>query len=236
MNWEVPANLWKNGDVWIIGGGASITKQFNIPNDIVDKVGRGELPLSSYSPYMKSIHGKHVIGINVAYMLGNWVDMTFFGDNNYFLNHKDDMYYNFPGLKVGCANACQRYPWAKFLCRDNRKPFGITNIRKAIAWNGNSGAAAISVAANAGAKRIFLLGFDMCLDDTNATHFHNEYRKGQDRNIPKDEKKLPYQRHIRGFPTILADAMQRGIEIINVSPTSAITEFKKVSLSEALTL
>ena len=83
MNWTVP-RIWEGGDVWIIGGGPSITKEFQIPSEVVNDVVIGKKPLSLYSPYMESIHKKHVIGINVAYMLGPWVDMVFFGDNNFF--------------------------------------------------------------------------------------------------------------------------------------------------------
>jgi len=39
-----------------------------------------------------------------------------------------------------------------------------------------------------------------------------------------------------GFPVIQNDANARGIEIINCSPESAIQEFPKISVKEALKL
>lgn len=235
MNWTVP-KLWVGGDVWIIGGGPSITKQFDIPKEIVDSVIDKKHDISIYSEYMKPIHDKHVIGINVAYMIGNWIDAVFFGDNNFFLKHKEAMY-QWPGLKISCASNTGGIKWVKTLLRDRSKTFGISNNSSTVGWNGNSGAAAISVAANAGAKRIFLLGFDMKLDSENLQHWHSVYRpRPTSENIMQLKKGTPFHRHLRGFPAIANDANKRGIEIINVNPESAIESFNKVSLIEALSL
>ena len=92
MNWQVP-RMWEGGDVWIIGGGPSITKEFGIPDNIVQGVFKKELPLSAYSPYMSFLHDKHVIGVNVAYLLGDWVDMVFFGDKGFFICEGKVSYY-----------------------------------------------------------------------------------------------------------------------------------------------
>jgi hypothetical protein len=229
MNWTVP-RIWEGGDVWIIGGGPSITKEFQIPSEVVNDVVIGKKPLSLYSPYMESIHKKHIIGINVAYMLGPWVDMVFFGDNNFFVRHKEALY-QFPGLKLSCTPSTDKFPWVKYLSRNPTRPAGISPTPQTVSWNKNSGAAAISVAVHTGAKRIFLLGFDMRLDTANSQHFHSVYNvNGQ----PKNVRSLPFQRHLQGFPAIARDAKSLGIQIINVNPESAINEFPKMSLKEAL--
>jgi hypothetical protein len=159
MSWIVP-RMWEGGDVWIIGGGSSVTKQFGIPKQIVQNVITEVSPPSIYSPYMREIHEKHVIGINVAYLIGDWIDMVFFGDGGFFLKHKEGLA-KFPGLKVCCQPNAAKYAWVKMLGRDTRQGKGISPNPRTVCWNNNSGSAAISVAANAGAKRIFLLGFDM---------------------------------------------------------------------------
>ena len=61
MIWQVP-HIWDEGEVWILGGGPSVTKQFEIPNSLVQEVVNGAKPPSAYSPYMSRIHKKHVIG------------------------------------------------------------------------------------------------------------------------------------------------------------------------------
>ena len=232
MTWRVP-HIWDEGDVWIIGGGPSIPKQFNIPDKIVRKVVSGSFSPDVYSPYMSALHDKHVIGINVAYQLGDWMDMVFFGDGGFFLKYQERLA-KFPKLKVSCSPKTNDVPWVKYLFRDHKHPRGITSNPKAVSWNGNSGAAAISVAANAGAKRIILLGFDMKVNDRSDQHWHDEYGRSAGKGTEHRAKKLPFHKHLRGFPAIADDAKRRGIEILNASPESAIECFRKVSVKELL--
>jgi len=223
--WAVP-RIWEDGDVYILGGGPSITKQFNIPAAVVQEVVKGESP-RVYSPYMSFLHDKHVIGINVSYMIGDWMDMAFFGDSNFLGKHMQGLI-NFPGIKVSCNAMVKSYDWIKYVARENRTK-GISNNPRCVCWNGNSGAAAISVAANAGAKRIILLGFDMHLDEANKQHWHNIYKKQPN---PEKLHALPFHRHLPGFPVIAHDARKRGIEILNACPDSAIECFKKINITE----
>lgn len=229
--WNVP-KIWNNGDVWILGGGPSIIEQFEIPQEVVNDVITKRQPLSAYSIFMQPIHKKHVIGINVAYQIGTWIDMVFFGDPGFFEAHKNELV-NFPNLCVTSVTEIEKFEWLKFVNRDPSKPFGISEHPATISWNKNSGASAISIAVHAGAKRIFLLGFDMQLDTKNTQHWHSVYNEG---GRPKDMGKLPFARHLEGFPAIAVDAKRKGIEIINVSPKSAITVFPKMSLKQALTI
>lgn len=229
--WNVP-RMWEGGDVWILGGGPSVTKQFGIPDSVVQKVVAGISPPSVYSSYMSGIHNKHVIGINVAYLIGDWIDVVFFGDVGFFLIHKERLA-KFPGLKVCCHPSVEKHNWVKYLLRDRNKSKGISNAVNTISWNNNSGASAISMAAHAGAKRIILVGFDMKLNGNNQQHWHDLYGKGEIRGV-RELQKLPFERHLRGFPEIARDARKLGIEILNASPTSAIDDFPKFSVKELL--
>jgi len=232
-SWKVPS-MWEGGEVWILGGGPSLPRQFGVPEDVIKKVYSGDLTPGAYSEYMQAIHEKHVIGINMAFKIGNWIDMVFFGDNKFYLQSRQDIA-KFPGLKVTCHTNFKNTNHnekIKYLQKDKSKPKGITEHRGKVSWNANSGAAAISVAANAGAKRIILVGFDMTLDEGNNQHWHKFYQvKG---SKPRDEKKLPFNRHLSGFEQIAKDAKKKGIEIINASPSSKITQFKKVSVKELI--
>lgn len=234
MSWQVP-RMWDGDDVWILGGGPSVAKQFGIPDEVVDSVIKGTSPASVYSPYMSALHNKHVIGINVAYLLGDWIDMIFFGDIGFFLKHQQGLA-KFPGLKVSCHPQMEKYDWVKHTPRDGNHPRGISDNPKMASWNGNSGAAAISIAANAGAKRILLLGFDMKLDENKNQHWHDCYGKVAARKTrdPRKPNHLPFDRHLRGFSEIARDAKRRDIEILNVCPDSAIKEFPKYTLKELL--
>jgi hypothetical protein len=232
MGWKVP-RIWDGGEVWIIGGGPSLPKQFNIPDEIVRKVFAGEAPLNTYSNYMTPLHKKHVIGVNVAYLLGNWVDMVFFGDSGFFLKHLHGLA-RYSGIRITCHSDVKKYDWVKFMARD-RKAHGLSSSPEMICWNNNSGAASINVAVHTGAKRIILVGFDMKLSTDAHQHWHNAYGKGAiNMKDARKMMKLPFQRHLRGFPDIARDAKKLGIEILNASPDSAIQDFKKVTVKELL--
>jgi hypothetical protein len=231
--WEVP-RIWN--EVWIIGGGPSITEQFDIPKQIVQKVINGG-SISEYSDYMNAIHEKHIIGINVAFMLGDWIDWVFFGDTGFYLKYAR-MLAGFSGLKISCSPKTKSVNWIKYLERSSGA-FGISDKPYKVCWNGNSGAAAISVAVHAGAKRIVLLGFDMNLGENNIQHFHGMYRGGARPPSPKrirgvERVILPFNRHLKGFPAIARDAKRLGVEILNASPRSRIDVFRKVSVKEIL--
>jgi hypothetical protein len=231
MNWIIP-RMWDGADVWIIGGGPSLPKQFGIPNKVVQSVISGSALPSVYSPYMEALHNKHVIGINVAFLIGDWIDMVFFGDGNFFLQNFEKLA-AFPGLKVSCDSKSVKYGWVKNMARDGNKNLGLTTKPGYVSWNFNSGCAAINVAANAGAKRIILLGFDMKLDNSNLQYWHDLYGKGTEMT-ERRLMGLPFERHLRGFPAIAADAKARGIEILNGSPDSAIEQFPKFTVKELL--
>jgi len=234
MIWEVPL-MWEEGEVWIIGGGPSLPRQFDVPDAVIQKVISGSLPLSAYSPYFAAIHNKHIIGVNVAYLIGDWIDMVFFGDKGWWLANREQLA-KFPGLKVSCHPKFNSNEFAteriKYLARDKQHSRGISSSLSTVSWNSNSGAAAISIAANAGAKRIILLGFDMKLGMNNKQHWHGLYGSAKRKEI--NARKLPFHRHLRGFPEIAKDAKRRGIEIVNACPDSMIECFRRVSVKELL--
>lgn len=226
--------MWEDGECWIIGGGPSITKEFDIPGDLVQSVKAGDEPLSAYSPYMDKIHDRHIIGVNIAFLLGNWIEVAFFGDGGFFLKNRKDLA-NYTGLKVSCSPKINSVRFKtdniKYLTRDRDRPRGISRNPHKVSWNSNSGAAAISLAAHTGVKRIILLGFDMKCAADNSQHWHNKYGRSPGQEIKRPHR-LPFRRHLLGFPQIAKDAEKMGIEILNASPDSEIDVFKKVKVKE----
>ena len=234
MPWEVP-KMWEGGECWIIGGGASLTEQFNIPKDIVQQVLSKELTPDVYSPYMFSIHSKHVIGVNAAFLIGDWIDMMFFGDARFFLEYRVRLA-EFSGLKVTSHERPSKAKYAKenikYLPKNPKWGKGISPNPSTVSWNGNSGAAAISVAVHTGVKRIILVGFDMKLNENYKQHWHGLYgTAGRKDGNPRG---LPFHRHLLGFKAIHRDSLIRGVEILNACPGSAITQFRKVTVKELL--
>lgn len=232
MLWTVP-KLWDGGECWIIGGGTSMPRQFHIPLDIINQVSTGKLPYTAYLPYLEPLKDKHVIGINNAYRLGSIIDVCFFGDCSWYLVHRIALA-SFDGLKVTCCNRFRQrsekeMEGIKYLAKDKQVNHGISTNPQCVAWNNNSGAAAISLAHHLGVKRIYLLGFDMKLDnDKRFSHWHGSHNHAKKNFVP------PFARHLKGFPSIAKHAQNLGLEIINTNPDSAIKEFKVVQVDEIL--
>ena len=224
MFWKMP-KIWDGGECWIIGGGPSIVEQFNIPDNVVEAVKSGEAPLSEYSPYLKALHGKHVIGINMAFEIGNWVDICFFGDQSFYGRFKGGLM-RFPNLKINCSlDVSKPFPNVKRMRRlATSQTYGIATKPDSLRWNSNSGGSAINLAYHTGVKRVYLLGYDM-VKNGHGTHWHNSYGK---------KTRTPYTTHLKCFQHIARDAEKLGLEIINVNPQSAIKQFPKKALSEIL--
>lgn len=230
MSWTVP-NMWDGGECWIIAGGPSWLYEFNIPKETIKAVMAKTKQPSEFSSYLKAIHNKHIIGVNNAYQIGNWIDILFFGDCSWYNVHRLALI-DFPGIKItSCPNRTfDKKERIKKLDRDKFHKKGISSDKSKVSWNSNSGAASISVAAHLGVKRIILLGFDMAIDNhSKYSHFHGSHRKPE-----QGIKSPPFKRHLMGFPAIKEDAKNMGIEIINASPKSTIPEFPRVSVNELL--
>lgn len=231
MDWRVP-KIWQGGDCWIFGGGSSIMEQFDVPVEVCKQVYENTAPLSILTPYLERIKDKHIIAINAAYKSLPFADMVFFGDYKFFRWNKQTLL-QFPKPIISSSTELRDHKRVKYLGRDNRKPRGISLRQGYVSWNTNSGSAAISIAVQAGAKRIFLLGFDMHRQG-GKKHFHNDYAKPE--RIERTKKTVTdnFDRHLLGFPVIKRDAKELGIEIYNVNPNSKIKQFPKLTLKEAL--
>lgn len=235
--WKVP-RMWEGGECWIIGGGQSAPYQFDVPENIIRQVTNNELPPSAYSPYFSPIHGKHVIGVNMAYLLGHWIDIIMFGDSGFYLKNRSGLA-QFPGIKVTCNTNMGPNASKGKLKTDNSIKLlqqigskGISKNPQSVCWNGNTGGAAINLAIHTGVKKIILVGFDMRLIN-DQQHWHQLYGK---REINEHRlRKLPFDRHLRCFLPIAKAAKRLGVEIINASPDSAIEEFRKLTVKQSLT-
>jgi len=231
---QIIPNMWEGGECWIIGGGPSMPRQFGVPEDIINTVQNGESSLEAYSPYLSAIHGRHVIAVNMAFRLGRWVDIMLYGDGKFYWDNWQDLLH-FPNQKYTCnPNTAPGKPGVynvKYVARDGGHPMGITKKKDMVSWNKHTGGAAINVAYHLGVKRILLLGFDMKLAENGKQHWHGLYASAKN---PRPTRALPFSRHLPSFKYISQDAKRLGLEILNVSPDSAILELKKVELKDVL--
>lgn len=224
MIWQVP-KIWSGERCFIIGGGSSFARQLNVPEEIITQVHSKKLSPTSYLPYLSILKNEHVIGVNMAFLFGEYLDFVFFGDQNFWKNNKTDLF-NSKSPVVTCHDAVKNIRQLK---RDTKKRLGISNKSSdMVSWNGNSGAAAINFAYHTGVKQIILLGFDMNLDAGNNQHWHKAYQSRL------DKVQGTFKVHMSAFPEIAKDAKTLGIEIINANPESAINSFAKVNLRDVL--
>lgn len=224
MSWTAP-RIWDGGSCVIIGGGSSILQQFNVPPNIVQGVYTKKLPPSAYSPYLSKLHNQHVIAVNVAYKIGPWIDVMFFGDTSTWTDEKNNLQF-FKGLKVSCAGGLEKERSLKWMAREPRKKIGISDNPSLLAWNHNSGSAAINLAVHFGVKRIILLGFDMKLDANKNQHWHKMYSS----DLKLVERTMA--KHLAGFPQMKADLDRMHIEVLNANPDSKIDVFRKLNFKD----
>lgn len=92
---------------------------------------------------------------------------------------------------------------------------------------GNSGFQALNLAAQFGATKIILLGFDMRID--RGVHWHG--RHGDNLNNPR-EANMPGWRS--ALDQAAAAFARYGISVINASVVSTLTAYPKMPLAEAL--
>lgn len=182
---------WNGEDAYIIGGGSSL-HNFN-----------WEL-LKSYN----------TIGCNDAYKHGSEIcKICVFGDFSWWGKHKERLEkYNGIVVTNTEALAIDKPAWVNFFPRE---PKGL--FRNALGWNGNTGAVALNLAIILGAKRIYLLGFDMGIV-RGKTNWHNE--------VIHPDAVLPssYQMFLDKWKYVLEDLKNKfpNREVVNVNDNSKL--------------
>jgi len=143
--WQ-PETVWKDADVYVIGGGNSL-KEFD----------------------WSLLKDKHTIGCNDAYQLGAEIcRICVFGDAKWFYEHKDNLQ-KYQGTIFTNDTTVSGYD-LDYIWHLPRQNYGLGC--ETLAWNNNTGALAINLALLLGAKRVFLLGFDFKLSKDGQANWH----------------------------------------------------------------
>ena len=192
----IPEAKWKDEDVFIIGGGNSL-KDFD----------------------WKLLEGENTIGCNSAFVLGEKIcKICIFGDPKWFRKFQNELQ-TYKGVLF--TNASQlRNTRLRWLWTMPRKATGLGTT--SLGWNSNTGAAAVNLALILGAKRVFLLGFDMHLSKDGKSNWHDK--------LLRKQKKAVYRKFIEAFTKVSMDlkTVFPGREIINVTDDSDLDVFPKV--------
>jgi len=199
-----PDKRWTGADVFVIGGGKS---------------------LSGFD--FTLLRGRNTIGCNAAFKLGADVcNVCFFSDLPWYHSFKEELA-KFPGdVVTHCPSLMVKgagIPWLKNLPRQKRGLF--PNV---VGFGGNSGCSAVSLSLVMGAQRVFLLGMDCKADTSVDAHWHQWTTQGINMKVfPKFLE--GWQAIATDLPRVFP-----GREIINLNPESSIPFFPKAEFSQYL--
>lgn len=146
---------------------------------------------------------------NDTYRLAPWADLLYGADADWWRRNPDAR--QFAGVKVCSDDSLQ---WSEVMSLRHTGKIGFDADPACIRSGGNSGYQAVHVAAQAGAARILLCGFDM-----GGAHWHD---------APAPAAHL-FATWIERFET-LADALRGQVEILNCTPGSALKCFPMATL------
>ena len=202
MYWTVP-RMWVDHTVIVMASGQSLTRH---DADTVRHLPR--------------------IVTNGTYRIARDADIIYGSDAMFWIHPDYADVWTCPGIKVSVEQITNIHPNTPEQVRvlRNRGADGFTEEPGHIKTGGNSGYAAIHLAASAGANRIILLGLDMT-----GTHWHGKHPVGL--NNPRETF---FVKAMRRFELLAPALRQRGIEVLNCSPISQLECFPKARLADCI--
>lgn len=170
--------------------------------------------------------GLRVIAINESYRLCPWADVLYWADTKWWDRRKADVAAVFQGRYI--MTVAEKVDGTVKQLR-NTGVEGFDPDPGALRTGANSGYQAIHLAAHFGAKRIVLLGYDMRIVGP-LTHWH-EGHPGQQ---PHSLQATLTQTFLPKFQGLVDPLAERGIEVINATPGSALKCWPQRSLDSVL--
>lgn len=195
--WSVPL-MWQGRTVVVMASGPSLTPP------VVELVRRSSAP---------------VLVTNNTHQAAPWADMLYAADLQWWEVHREATR-AFKGLKVSASDP----PYEEVKSLRITDAEGYDPDPECIRTGGNSGYACVHIAAQAGAKRILLCGFDM-----RGGHWHPDHERPLRTTPP-----ITYDRWIARFGTLAPEMRARGIDVVNCTPRSALRCFPLADLEGCL--
>ncbi len=170
------------------------------------------------------LQSKKVIGCNDAYQLGpSIVDICLFCDASFFHKEKQALE-KWEGRKVTNAPTLMEVncPW---LLQMQRQKDGLSEGH-VLGFNLSTGACAINLAITLGARRIFLLGYDLARSVEGRSHWHD--------TNPKKTQDASFERFRRGFEQVKKDLILfPNVQVFNVTDGSSRLQcFDRISFED----
>lgn len=203
--------IWKGGTAVIIAGGPS----FNLKQNRLIAQAR-----------MQPASMVRVIAINDAIYGAWWADWLHACDSLWWYHHIQSVH-TFPGIKTTLAEDVPE-PWVTGYL-ENTGCEGFDPDPSKCRTGANSAYQAMHIAIHAGVSRIILVGVDMKRSDKGDVHwFGNHPQHFMSDHVNFEKTMIP---HFAGLKPALSE---RGIEVINASPGTALHAFPLGDLESSL--
>jgi hypothetical protein len=181
---------------------------------------------SSASVELKAAKGSaKFIVVNESWRLAPWADVLYACDHAWWLQSAGCS--QFQGVKIAGNARTAAEDWGVKAVTVRCVDMMVFDEPGIVGRGGGaSGFQAINLAVNWGAKRIILVGFDMV---PGKRHWHADHGGGL--NNPTDGLMRIWAKALDGAARSL---QTRGVEVLNASPSSALSAYPKAKWEDAL--
>lgn len=170
------------------------------------------------------IAGLRTIVVNDAYKLAPWADLLLFYDPVWWTWHREVLR-DWKGGIVRLESPEHDGGDPRTRVLKNYGTEGFVEARDGVMNGRNSGYGALHLAVHLGVDRALLLGFDCKRGADGKKHWFGEHPNHSDQ---------PHDIWIRHFNALAPILEQRGIEVINCSPDTALQCFRREPLERVL--
>lgn len=209
--WSVPRD-WEGATVAVLAGGPSMCAEVA---DTARRVADRVIAINAQGIDVVNSQGQRFAA------LAPWADMLYAADVKWWEEHEQQAL-AFAGEKVTIRHLLP-YPEVLSLEQSNLPPFDPRPTH--VVSGGNSGYQAVHIAAQRGAVRILLCGFDM-RDVNRRRHWFGEYSG-------RLNTAANYARWITNFENLSRALLLRGVRVLNCTPRSALRGIPFADLEDA---
>lgn len=192
-------------DLWANKTVAVLASGAGLTQEVVQKVKNAQVPS---------------IVINTSFRLAPWADMLFAADSDWWLHPDNDDAFKFKGLKVSSS---QTHIEGVLRLRVTGNK-GYDPDPSCIRTGKSSAYQAIHIAMRAGAKKILLCGVNMTGPNWHGRH-PNELRNTEEEQ---------YAMYREFMASLVMPAFYLGVDVVNVTPNSALKCFRVSVLEDEL--
>lgn len=205
-----PKARWSGETAVVIGGGASVTTS--------------DIELVKRWRYAPGSAGRRVLVINSSFLSVPWGDALYGADYVWWKVYHPEAKKIFQGELWSQHEEARKKFGTRFIQCEQRA--GLSRIPGVIHSGGNSGFQAVGLLHDWGVSKQVLLGFDM--QKTNGrSHHHGDHPAPLTRASP-------YEVWMRHFKILAHDLKAAKVRVINASRETALKEFDRMPLAQAL--